>query len=487
MKINALIIFLVILKLNYFADNIVISLAPVLVLAFAIVTLWKKSSLLNFRNLYKINSHLIFYVLIIVISLIRTSGTHDSLNFVLFNVGNTLLFAIYCICFFLYYWSKTRFRTQENVLIDFCIVPFCLLAISNFILFWLHVTLTQSVLANDHESMNAVLLSHLGLNINRVQFPLEAGFNNYAVYIGGAFCLSISMFIFHNKRRLITGFSSAVFLATLLFVDSRSSLYFPFLITIMIYLGKLWQSRFNKTKLPRIFALAPIIVIIGPLMFLYITPIISQIPELEFISRGGNELKTGNSRYVIWNMAVEWLANFQPEQLIGYGLHGHYGSGMSKKWAYLFVGWRDPEAKSPHNTALSAIFDYGYIGLIIYMALLFNLFKKIRLMWNNGSKLAYPLLSFMLYILFAGISESMGNLYFLNFTLLFILVAAIINSQSIAKDTLVLVTTVEDDTAPNNTNNNKTDDIDRGYNRNDLIRYPEETDEIEGEHTPEKE
>jgi hypothetical protein len=483
MKLNALIIFLVILKLNYFADNVIISLAPVVVLVIAILNVWKKGKVLNIKNLFKIHGYLLTYVLIVIISLMRTNGPHDSLNFVLFNVGNTILFTVFCASFFIYFWSKTRFRTQEDVLIDFCIVPFCMLAVSNFILFLLHVTLTQTVLANDHEAMNAVLLSHLGLNMSRVQFPLEAGFNNYAVYIGGVFCLSISMFFFHKKRRLITGFAAAVFLATLLCVDSRSSLYFPFIILVIIYVVKSWQSRFKKTTYPRIFSIAPIFVILGPLLFLYITPIISQIPELEFISRGGNELKTGNSRYIIWNMAVEWLGEFQPKQIIGYGLHGHYGSGVSKRWAYMFVGWKDSEVKSPHNTALSAIFDYGYIGFLIYLGLLFNLFKKIRFMWNAGSNLTYPLISFLLYTIFAGISESMGNLYFLNFLLLFIIVAAIINTQSIAKDTLVLVTTIEDDTVPNNT---KPDDIDRGYNRNDLIRYPEETDEIEGDHKPEK-
>jgi len=300
-------------------------------------------------------------------------------------------------------------KIRINSIFIFVILPFTFFALLNLLLWSIKY---HSIEVEEISMGSAVLLSNLGVVIDRVVFPLGFGVNNYGTLIGAILILAINSFIFLKNFKVVHSVVIATCFLTLLLLDSRASLISSVLITaICIYI--------YKSNSISIIKLIPYIALFGPVLYMVAIPLLSQSTMMSGIVRNSEELATGNSRFFIWGIALNELSNFKVEHIFGYGEYGHFKSGASLIWSSFFGDYEKNELKSPHNTILSIVFDYGYVGLILYIYFLVDVSRKITNVWLLNSKLGIVFAGFYFYLVLIGITEATFGLYILQFNYLF--------------------------------------------------------------------
>jgi O-antigen ligase len=155
---------------------------------------------------------------------------------------------------------------------------------------------------------------------------------------------------------------------------------------------------------------------------MFLLPFLGQYDAFSFLSRSSGDLQTGNSRFLIWGISFAEFAQFKPIHLIGYGEYGHLGSGASKLWENIFSNWEDSGNKTPHNTMLVIMFDTGYIGLFFYISLLYGFIAKMIKIWLWQKPQRYLYLSYFLFMLLQGVTESTFGFYFFDYLFIFFMI-----------------------------------------------------------------
>jgi O-antigen ligase len=146
-----------------------------------------------------------------------------------------------------------------------------------------------------------------------------------------------------------------------------------------------------------------------PIILVSVSFLISESDYLEAIMRSKNDLLTGNNRFFIWAFVLEELSNFKFMHLVGYGELGHYGSKLSYEWMDFFkYSYDSPEkAASSHNTILQLILDTGYLGLVIYLAIIYKSFHhNVKLWKESGNFFNLIIPFFIIYINIVGTTEA---------------------------------------------------------------------------------
>ncbi|MGA0557756.1 O-antigen ligase family protein [Larkinella sp. VNQ87] len=279
----------------------------------------------------------------------------------------------------------------------------------NIVFWFLGVTVGQFEETNIGQ---ALIISKIGINIDRVRFPLATGFNSFATLLGGLLTISLTSIRFIPKYKLISISSSIIFFVMLLLIDSRAAIIYPiiiFILTNIIY-------KKNNIKLIRF---SPLIQIGGPILFMLFFQFASQIALFDSISRSSEEVQTGNSRSLIWAISISKFQDFNIYSLLGHGEYGHYASGASIAWGSFFGRFENSDLMHPHNTILMILFDYGLLGIIIYLYLLNCSIKMIIKSWKYDKKFNILIISYLLYFLIIGITESFFGFYYLNTYYLF--------------------------------------------------------------------
>jgi len=404
-----------------YSNSDIVRLSPLLIVAVLSARFYLNKSVFS---LIKVNQTLVFFSIIIVAAIFRNNNPVESkLSANLYLSGSFILFVSFFAAASYFFFNKPGKEASKNV-VFFIILPFALFAIANWVLYLLKIKVLESSSVANESTTQSLLLAGLGININRIEFPLVKGINSYSIYVGGVLALSLPLFLWSKKYRLITGASSFIFLITLLSTDSRGAFIYPVLISAFIFFFK------KKENLSKRFRLLSFLVVVGPLFFLTILSLAANVKGLEFLSRSDEDFKTGNSRLIIWGFSLAEFLNFKLVHIFGYGLYGHYGSGASKLWAYLFSGYKDPElSASSHSSFFTLLFDYGYVGLITYITLLYQQLSKIIFIWKQQPLVASAFLSFMLYNIIAGITEAVGGMNLLNYMFLFFMVCIAVNTK----------------------------------------------------------
>lgn len=379
---------------------------------------------ISLKKIVELNRLLVFYLLLLFIAALRSNDPNVELTSAIFISLFLLLFFILFSCLAISYIYNTAVDSQKFI-VNFIIVPYVLFFIVNFILFYLNINPSVKVL-EEGDTGSAVLLSYFGFHVQRVMFPFSSGLNEYSTFCAGIFALSIWFFLVGRKYKfliLISIFTSAL---SLLLVDSRAALLYP----IVIVAGMYMVYVLNLNGIHKNLKYLALVVVLGPLMYLYLLPALAGNSVINSaLSRGSSDLATGDSRFTIWKIALNEFMDFKPEHIVGYGEVGQFGSRVSLKWAYLFSRWKDAEMKSPHSTVFSLIFDEGYLGLITYVAIVFQSLKRASVLWGSKPVTAGAIIVFMLYNIIGGISESLGGITLLNFTYLFLMIVITINTE----------------------------------------------------------
>ncbi|HVX49982.1 MAG TPA: O-antigen ligase family protein [Chitinophagaceae bacterium] len=417
-------IFLILTQIFKFAAIWTIAF-PVLFLIACYLHYFVASKSFGLAKLAKTNTFLVIFIMLNVISILRSNDPRHDISYAAYMIFTISIFAAtFGAAIFKFFNIKKL--DSDTILKSFLyavVLPYALFSAANFLLYFMGIRLLKSSAFNgDIVLSKAVMLSYFGINMKRIEFPFVNGFNSYAVYVGALLSITMPLATLVKKHRLITRGSSIIFVATILCTDSRAALITPILITIF-----LWFIR-NKKDFSPGYRFLSLIIIVGPVLFLSLVPFLISTLGLEAaLSRSSGDIESGNSRFLIWAICAAQFLAFKPMDIIGYGEFGHLGSGASKLWAYLFGSYNDAELTNPHNTMFSLIFDYGYIGLLVYICIVWQCLGRLRLIWQHNRPMAFCLFSFMLYALVAGISEALGGMYEFNFMLVFYMIVLVIN------------------------------------------------------------
>ncbi|HVW97771.1 MAG TPA: hypothetical protein VHA56_17485 [Mucilaginibacter sp.] len=396
--------FFLFLYLDRIVDDTLIKVLPLAILFYLSLKYYIKSSRIKSKVKKRDNTPVIFYLIIALMSigvlrnnnpLIVSSAVYEIFcSFILFNVT----------CYQVFKYIDLKYKDGIDVYYYVIMTPFFMFVVLN-LLFW--ALGIRGVDADAPDIGDSVTLSYLGFNVSRVMFPFTNGINAYGSLIGAVFAIQLVYVFVLGRKNLVSFIFLGSFIVTLLLTDSRLAIVFPILVAIGIYFIK-------KRKTIKFIRILPWFLIIGPVLLLTLLPLIANNSALQNFSRSSQDLVTGNSRFVIWGFALLELSNFSIFHVVGYGLFGHYASGASLKWAYIFGFSENSIMIHPHNSVLSVIFDYGYIFLILFM---YYLTKTVRFCinyWNIKREAVILYLGFFSYFVVISTTESFFGFYYLN-------------------------------------------------------------------------
>lgn len=431
--IYSLMFFLFYLKINSLFDIYYVKVIPIIILILFFLNIsFKKGSTKKFSAFIFENKIIFIYILMLIISLIRSGNPNFSL---IFKVNNIIMFLLFILilCFSIINNFQSMLLYSEYryylILKKTIIYPMFFYSLLNFVLYFASISLKNSVLQG--AEAKSVLLSYLGFNVSRIQFPLVSGFNSYGVLIGALFLIIGLEIILYKKKSIINLSIFFIFFIQLLLIDTRTAFFIPFFILLIILLNE----KTFKIKKISIFKFIPYGIILGPILYTGLLPIISEFSFVAEFSRNAEEIKTGNQRFFIWAIALEHLINFDLIHLFGYGEYGHFSSGTSLKWSFLFESWENGDMTSPHNSMLSTIFDIGYLGLIFFIGSFVNSINRIYKYFYFRPKNSVIYISFYFFTIFLGITDTNTGFYFDNYInlLLIVFIVESFEAQKIKK------------------------------------------------------
>lgn len=208
----------------------------------------------------------------------------------------------------------------------------------------------------------ATLLGLLGVNANRVLFPLSSGVLGIAptATVALAICVMLAL---RNEQRTLAVIGALLSLYVILAIDSRGGLLFAGLALLLM----VFVPRARQQGLAWVAILLPVMPIVLILM-------LTGLAETEAgvrLERGETEgLNTGTGRTVVWSEVYKTLARPSIDHVFGYGQLGQVKSGASVDYAYLFRDYEgDPLTNSAHNLVLQSLLDLGWFGTVCLVLL----------------------------------------------------------------------------------------------------------------------
>jgi len=266
---------------------------------------------------------------------------------------------------------------------------------------------------------SALMLGLLGVQHERVQFPIAAGLNNYAILCGAGFVYSIAFlkqhdFIFSRLYFLIV---AIVAMISILLVDSRGALFFAFITAFSII-------AFSATVWKRVYLVVVVVPLIPVLMYYALSSILSTGSPVatDLFVRSTYLADPGSGREIVWFAALDHLIDFNFSHLFGYGLYGQATSGIANFYDELFPLSDSPALITLHNFSLQMIFDVGYVGLGITLLYIFLLMKGLSKKVESKQQFEYFWrLTILVYLLLMGSTEAVPSLYFADVFLIFVI------------------------------------------------------------------
>ncbi|HEX8023208.1 hypothetical protein [Mucilaginibacter sp.] len=389
---------LIYLQIGRITDNQAVRLVAIIyILTIAINNFLKSSGCYPYHKIRKIY---FLFILMIVIALVRSSAPVSTVINVIYEVSLFVSCSFFILTSYVYLIFKRKMDTR-SLLTYTLLYPLAIFAGLNMLTWILGIKVSNYLVVED--TSTAVMLSAVGINMKRVIFPLAGGgLNTYGDLLGAL--LLIAIVISFYKVRFINICIILLTLASIILVDNRSFLLNALMSSIGIYF-------LNKTIFFKYTKNLPVLLVLSPFILLIYLPIIYASLSSSLLR--SDETTDTLLRVIIWTKATFEFSDFKLMHLIGYGEYGHYGSGVSKQWAYLFKAWTQPNFIGPHNTLFSIIFDYGYIGVLLYIILIRkSILDVLAIRKIQGDKiLPIFVIAFWSYYLISGSTETLNGFY----------------------------------------------------------------------------
>lgn len=411
--------FLLMLNFTNLSSSLIIKLIPSIV--FTIVSLILINLTKSIVDL-KLSRNIALFLFLVMISvgIFRDNHPEHTGLLVYYRVFNLLLFSWVFVKTLNYHYKVKSIKIQE-VFFYMIYLPLLYLILINLIFYFLFGSVLNSI--ETSEIGSSVMLSTLtGVNYPRVHFLFSNGFNNYGAIVGLLLIFSLIgwKIIRQSKRVFVIGVLSSII--TLLFIDTRTAMVFPILIFLFIF----HSYRFYKK--PKFLWLLPVLTVFGSNLLLLVLGLFNT-PFFKSFSRSASDFSTANSRSFIWLFSSLEFLNFKDIHLIGWGEYGHYESGVSKNWKFIFETWDNSELMSPHSNFYMILFDYGYLGLLLIVLLQILVISVVKKYWSIDREICLYIVSFFLYWNLLGMTESFFGFYANNIMYIFIGVLMIVFSM----------------------------------------------------------
>ncbi len=346
------------------------------------------------------------FILLLIIGVIRNNLPNFTFAMSMHRVLSIMIYYLSTV----HILKLLLVKNEISKVLNLILIPFFCLAILNILLFFLGIT-REVIVARD----TSLLMSSIGIsNFNRVNFYLVGGVNSYGTLNGVCLVLTVLSAVFKIHARNICYSFLSVFTAVAFFTDSRAALIFAIVSIILgiFYIGKnnfLWLN------------LAPYLTFFAPFIMFLIFPLLAEFDVLSSLSRGDNDLATGNSRFLIWAIIFDDLVNKGGTTLFGYGDGGLYLTSSFRLIADLFADYEDIVINS-QNSVITVLVDFGLIAFIIFFTMLFKQIAIIKNFFKFNSKFFIVASSLIFYILLIGVTEALIGLYYQNAFVMFIYV-----------------------------------------------------------------
>ena len=252
----------------------------------------------------------------------------------------------------------------------------------------------------------------------RVSFPFSGNVGLFGLEVGLFGTLVVArLFQAHTRHKAFHVLMLLLVACLILAANTRTAIVG---LAVVAITALVWRTRARTVLmiivLCMIFLLPLLVTSVGMNQWLERQPV-----ELSVLSRTQDidRLATLNNRATIWEMALGELRACKWIHLVGYGAFAQVRTGL----CYYYGGmWETEELISLHNTSLQQLFDIGYIGLCIFLAMIINVFivigKGNRTDNRKPIQLFHPAFAALLYLVVCG---TLGITLYHNQTLLFYL------------------------------------------------------------------
>lgn len=315
-------------------------------------------------------------------------------NLLLRDVAVLLTYWIWLIFTFTYFKNKSIRQCLNYILITFLIFN-----IANWLYFKLYF--------GDQKAGVNSIMSLVGVYGYRVYFPLSSGANIYTSQL--ALNSLIALYFFKlSKNKLLYALIYVFYLYVLIIADSRLILMFSLAFSF-IY----WFSLNTLVTFFKKFWWIIGIFIFGFLFIFYGTNLFDSL------KRAGELDGRSLSRIEIWTLAKDVIFS-DYHFLTGYGLNG-FENNLLESSKDVFD---KQHLQTSHNFIIQNIIDFGILGIVIILYLIFEILKKLV-------ELKSQIISILVVmVLFMGITESIPSFYSFEPTLFFIAILSIILTQN---------------------------------------------------------
>ena len=343
------------------------------------------------KSLTKISKYN-FYVLILCLSIFLHGLIFGEV--LLRDIAVLLTYWIWLIFTFTYFKNKSIRQCLNYILITFFIFN-----IANLVYFKLYF--------GDQKAGINSIMSLFGIYGYRVYFPLSSGANIYTSQLA-LNSLIVLYFFKLSKNKLLYAIIYLFYLYMLIIADSRLILIFSLTFSL-IY----WFSLNTLLTFFKKFWWAIGILLFGLLFIFYGTNLFDSF------KRAGELDGRALSRIEIWSLAKDVI--FSDYHIItGYGLNGFENNILESSQKIL----DEQGLKTSHNFLIQNIIDFGIVGIVIILYLIFEILKMMR-------KLKSQIISILIVmLLFMGITESIPSFYSFEPTVFFIVILSIILTQN---------------------------------------------------------
>lgn len=367
---------------------------PFKMVAFAVVFLLMSFSTLkrvSVKNISKVKEYNFYAIVLCLLLILQTS------IFGLVDIKSVAVLGTFWIWLvFTYNYFKTRTIQQ---CLHYVLITFFIFNLVNYIYFELYFS-------DQKPGINSIM-SFFGIYGYRIYFPLSSGPNVFASQLALNSVLVLH-FVKTSKMKFVYLLIYLFYMMMMVYADSR------LMILLSVLFGVIyWFSLKVILAFLRKFWWAFGILLFGLLFIFYNTSLfdgMKRASELQGLS---------TSRVAIWGLAKDVIVT-DYHMFTGHGLNG-LQNNLPEDIGKSFQAER---LQTSHNFFIQNIVDFGLIGIVIILYLVFEIIRKVLRLKSS----IVSILIFM--VLFIGITESIPTFYSFEATLFFIAILSIILTQN---------------------------------------------------------
>lgn len=262
---------------------------------------------------------------------------------------------------------------------------------------------------------DAALLGAIGIEAQRVNFPMANGVNNFAdvAAVGVIFAFGL-MTRATGRVRGVFGMLGFGCVVALVLTDARAAI---LLLPVAVAAGYWTVARARRAVWIAVVPFA------APLLVVVLR-YVEGIPGAAFVSRSSADFATANNRSYVWQPAVDFLSTPKFAHIFGFGANGHITSGVANHYAYLF-STPDPQRYTVHSFVLQSILDAGYVGFVVLVVLMATSVLNLGRLSRCGRREAVVLCSGLSFFALIGVTDGAPWLYTPEALAAFLMIAAV--------------------------------------------------------------